>query len=164
MPFNRREFFRAGVIGAVLFASQGLSAVFSDSARAEAVQESVVVDYAGPDSVEAVEKQIKELSKKMPAFIMLASPSCGYCNVLSGTFEKAARDLSLPVKVLRVDVDEFPAIRNGLRFKRVTPDTRAYENGIQKYGFVGAAPYENVANGLREMSAAIQRNGAKPAP
>lgn len=117
----------------------------------------VVIPYKGADDTETIVNMARQQSRTMPTFIMLASRTCGYCEDLSAMFTRASRQLSIPVRVMKVDIDDYPAIKTGMRFRRATPDTHAYQNGAEAYSFLGALPYENMVNGLKSMSAAISK-------
>ncbi len=120
-----------------------------------------VIWYSGADNADAIVDMAKEQSKTTPAFIMLASRTCGYCDDLSAMFTRVSQQLSIPVTVLKVDIDAYPSIKSGLHFRRATPDTRAYQNGQEAYSFLGALPYENMVKGLKSMSMAIS-GGTRP--
>jgi thioredoxin-like negative regulator of GroEL len=116
-----------------------------------------MMQHRGTDDAAAIVNMAKEQSRTMPVFIMLASRTCGYCEDLSTMFTRVSQQLAIPIKVLKVDIDEFPAIKAGMRFRRATPDTHAYQNGTEAYSFLGALPYENMVSGLKSMSAAISK-------
>jgi|GEM_PF-5171674 len=141
----------------------GVSEAYAASALPVADQKAVV-QYRGSDNADAIKKQVEDLSKKMPTFVMLSSPTCGYCDDLEARFNKAARKLAIPVKVFRVDVESYRAIARSMKFRNMTPDTRAYQNGKQVYDFMGALPYRNVVAGIKAMRAAIHQGALKPAP
>ena len=120
-------------------------------------------------------KDVIEESKRQPVLIDFWAPWCGPCRQLTPILEKAVRAAKGRVKLVKMNIDEHPAIPGQMGIQSI-PAVIAFANGQPADGFMGAvpeaqvtafidkltkgmpAPGDDVAEILKEADAAVAAN------
>lgn len=75
---------------------------------------------------------------------------CGPCRQLSPTLEKIKSKWGDKIEVVKVDVDQCPAISQYLEVTSI-PDVRIYRGGTQVGDFVGTMPFAEIDSLLKSL-------------
>jgi putative thioredoxin len=89
-------------------------------------------------------KDVIEESKHQPVLIDFWAPWCGPCKQLTPILEKAVRAAKGKVKLVKMNIDEHPAIPGQMGIQSI-PAVIAFVNGQPADGFMGAVPETQVA-------------------
>jgi putative thioredoxin len=89
-------------------------------------------------------KDVIEESKRQPVLIDFWAPWCGPCRQLTPIIEKAVRAAKGKVKLVKMNIDEHPAIPGQMGIQSI-PAVIAFVNGQPADGFMGAVPESQVA-------------------
>jgi putative thioredoxin len=89
-------------------------------------------------------KDVIEESKQQPVLIDFWAPWCGPCKQLTPILEKAVRAAKGKVKLVKMNIDEHPAIPGQMGIQSI-PAVIAFVNGQPADGFMGAVPETQVA-------------------
>ncbi len=84
-------------------------------------------------------KDVIEPSRHVPVLVDFWAPWCGPCRQLSPIIEKAVRAAKGAVRLVKMNIDEHPAIAGQLGIQSI-PAVIAFANGQPVDGFVGALP------------------------
>ena len=84
-------------------------------------------------------KDVIEESKRQPVLIDFWAPWCGPCRQLTPIIEKAVRAAKGKVKLVKMNIDEHPAIPGQMGIQSI-PAVIAFVNGQPADGFMGALP------------------------
>jgi putative thioredoxin len=84
-------------------------------------------------------KDVIEESKRQPVLIDFWAPWCGPCRQLTPALEKAVRAAKGKVKLVKMNIDEHPAIPGQMGIQSI-PAVIAFVNGQPADGFMGAVP------------------------
>jgi len=84
-------------------------------------------------------KDVIEESKRQPVLIDFWAPWCGPCRQLTPVLEKAVRAAKGKVKLVKMNIDEHPAIPGQMGIQSI-PAVIAFVNGQPADGFMGALP------------------------
>jgi putative thioredoxin len=84
-------------------------------------------------------KDVIEESKRQPVLIDFWAPWCGPCRQLTPALEKAVRAAKGKVKLVKMNIDEHPAIPGQMGIQSI-PAVIAFVNGQPADGFMGALP------------------------
>ena len=87
---------------------------------------------------------VVEKSKSVPVVVDLWAPWCGPCRTLGPIIEKVVDDTDGKVALVKVNVDENPAISQAFRVQSI-PAVYALRDGQVVDGFVGAYPEQEVS-------------------
>jgi len=98
---------------------------------------------------------VMEQSRNQPVLVDFWAPWCGPCKQLGPVIEKAVREADGSVKLVKMNIDEHPAIAGQLGVRSI-PTVVAFVNGQPVDAFMGAKP-EN------EVKAFIAKLGGKSA-
>jgi len=88
-------------------------------------------------------KDVIEESKRQPVLIDFWAPWCGPCRQLTPIIEKAVRAAKGKVKLVKMNIDEHPAIPGQMGIQSI-PAVIAFVNGQPADGFMGAIPESQV--------------------
>ncbi len=88
-------------------------------------------------------KDVIEESKRQPVLIDFWAPWCGPCKQLTPVIEKAVRAAKGRVKLVKMNIDEHPAIPGQMGIQSI-PAVIAFVNGQPADGFMGALPESQV--------------------
>jgi len=84
-----------------------------------------------------------EESRRQPVLVDFWAPWCGPCRTLSPIIEKAVRAAGGTVRLVKMNIDEHPAVAGQLGIQSI-PAVIAFANGQPVDGFVGALPESQV--------------------
>ncbi len=102
-------------------------------------------------------KDVIEESKRQPVLIDFWAPWCGPCRQLTPIIEKAVRAAKGKVKLVKMNIDEHPAIPGQMGIQSI-PAVIAFVNGQPADGFMGAVPESQVTafiDNLKEAEAVL---------
>jgi putative thioredoxin len=88
-------------------------------------------------------QDVIEESKHQPVLIDFWAPWCGPCKQLTPVIEKAVRAAKGKVKLVKMNIDEHPAIPGQMGIQSI-PAVIAFVNGQPADGFMGAVPESQV--------------------
>jgi putative thioredoxin len=95
----------------------------------------------GTDQSFAVD--VMAASKEQPVIVDFWAPWCGPCKQLTPTIEKVVREAKGRVKLVKINIDENPAVAGQLRVQSI-PAVFAFVDGRPVDGFMGALPESQV--------------------
>lgn len=84
-----------------------------------------------------------EESRSQPVIVDFWAPWCGPCKTLAPALEKAVRAAKGKVKLVKINIDEQPAIAGQLRVQSI-PAVFAFDRGRPVDGFTGALPESQI--------------------
>jgi len=96
-------------------------------------------------------KDVIEESKRQPVLIDFWAPWCGPCKQLTPILEKAVRAAKGKVKLVKMNIDEHPAIPGQMGIQSI-PAVIAFVNGQPADGFMGALPESQVMAFLERLT------------
>jgi putative thioredoxin len=96
-------------------------------------------------------KDVLEESKRQPVLIDFWAPWCGPCKQLTPVLEKAVRAAKGKVKLVKMNIDEHPAIPGQMGIQSI-PAVIAFVNGQPADGFMGALPESQVMAFLERLT------------
>ena len=88
-------------------------------------------------------KDVLEASRKVPVLVDFWAPWCGPCKQLTPLLEKVVRARKGKLKLVKINIDESPAIAGQLRVQSV-PTVYAFRDGRPLDGFMGAQPESQI--------------------
>src|SRR5690242_19042407 len=88
-------------------------------------------------------KDVLEASRKQPVLVDFWAPWCCPGRTLSPIIEKAARAAKGAVRLVKMDIDQHPAIAGQLGIQSI-PAVIAFKDGQPVDGFIGALPESQV--------------------
>ena len=84
-------------------------------------------------------RDVLEASRKVPVIVDFWAPWCGPCKQLTPMLEKVVRGAGGKVRLVKINIDEHPAIAQQLRVQSI-PTVYAFRDGRPLDGFMGAQP------------------------
>jgi putative thioredoxin len=96
-------------------------------------------------------KDVIEESRRQPVLVDFWAPWCGPCKQLTPVIEKAVRAAKGKVKLVKMNIDEHPAIPGQMGIKSI-PAVIAFVNGQPADGFLGALPESQVTAFLERLT------------
>src|ERR1700694_4511971 len=96
-------------------------------------------------------KDVIEESKRQPVLIDFWAPWCGPCRQLTPILEKAVRAAKGKVKLVKMNIDEHPAIPGQMGIQSI-PAVIGFVNGQPADGFMGAVPESQVTAFLERLT------------
>jgi putative thioredoxin len=102
-------------------------------------------------TTQAFLKDVIEESKRQPVLVDFWAPWCGPCKQLTPILEKAVRAGKGKVKLVKMNIDEHPAIPGQLGIQSI-PAVIAFVNGQPADGFMGALPESQVNAFLERLT------------
>jgi putative thioredoxin len=103
-------------------------------------------------------KDVIEESKRQPVLIDFWAPWCGPCRQLTPIIEKAVRVAGGKVKLVKMNIDEHPAIPGQMGIQSI-PAVIAFVNGQPADGFMGAVPESQVTAFINKLTAGMPNAG-----
>ncbi len=103
-------------------------------------------------------KDVIEESKRQPVLIDFWAPWCGPCRQLTPIIEKAVRAAKGKVKLVKMNIDEHPAIPGQMGIQSI-PAVIAFVNGQPADGFMGAVPESQVTAFIDKLTTGIPAAG-----
>jgi putative thioredoxin len=95
-------------------------------------------------------KDVIEESKHQPVLVDFWAPWCGPCKQLTPIIEKAVRAAKGKVKLVKMNIDEHPAIPGQMGIQSI-PAVIAFSNGQPIDGFMGALPEGQVSDFIKRL-------------
>jgi putative thioredoxin len=102
-------------------------------------------------TTQAFVKDVIEESKRQPVLVDFWAPWCGPCKQLTPVLEKAVRAGKGKVKLVKMNIDEHPAIPGQMGIQSI-PAVIAFVNGQPADGFMGALPESQVTAFLERLT------------
>jgi putative thioredoxin len=96
-------------------------------------------------------KDVIEESKHQPVLIDFWAPWCGPCKQLTPILEKAVRAAKGKVKLVKMNIDEHPAIPGQMGIQSI-PAVIAFVNGQPADGFMGAQPESQITTFIDRLT------------
>jgi putative thioredoxin len=96
-------------------------------------------------------KDVIEESRRQPVLVDFWAPWCGPCKQLTPVLEKAVRSAKGKVKLVKMNIDEHPAIAGQMGIQSI-PAVIAFVNGQPADGFMGAVPEGQVTAFLERLT------------
>jgi putative thioredoxin len=92
-----------------------------------------------------------EESRTQPVIVDFWAPWCGPCKTLAPALEKAVRASKGKVKLVKINIDENPAIAGQLGVRSI-PAVFAFDRGRPVDGFTGALPESQIRMFVEKLS------------
>src|SRR5579872_4216802 len=102
-------------------------------------------------TTQAFVKDVIEESRRQPVLVDFWAPWCGPCKQLTPVLEKALRASKGKVKLVKMNIDEHPAIPGQMGIQSI-PAVIAFVNGQPADGFMGALPEGQVIAFLERLT------------
>jgi len=96
-------------------------------------------------------KDVLDESRRQPVLVDFWAPWCGPCKQLTPVLEKAVRSAKGAVKLVKMNIDEHPAIPGQMGIQSI-PAVIAFVNGQPADGFMGALPESQVTAFLERLT------------
>src|ERR1700754_1401156 len=103
-------------------------------------------------------KDVIEESRRQPVLIDFWAEWCGPCRQLTPIIEKAVRAAKGRVKLVKMNIDEHPAIPGQMGIQSI-PAVIAFVNGRPADGFMGAVPESQVTAFIDKLTAGMPGTG-----
>jgi putative thioredoxin len=103
-------------------------------------------------------KDVIEESRRQPVLIDFWAPWCGPCRQLTPILEKAVRAAKGRVKLVKMNIDEHPAIPGQMGIQSI-PAVIAFVNGQPADGFMGALPESQVNAFIDKLTKGVPAAG-----
>ncbi len=105
-------------------------------------------DLIKETTTQAFRADVIDASQTVPVLVDFWAPWCGPCKQLTPILEKAVRAAKGKVRLVKMNIDEHPAIAGQLGIQSI-PAVIAFKNGQPLDGFMGALPESQVVAFLR---------------
>jgi putative thioredoxin len=95
-------------------------------------------------------EDVIEVSKNVPVIVDFWAPWCEPCKQLGPTIEKVVNSANGAVRLVKIDIDQNPAIAQQLRIQSI-PAVFAFKNGQPVDGFMGAVPESQIKQFVEKL-------------
>ena len=103
-------------------------------------------------------KDVIEESRRQPVLVDFWAPWCGPCRQLTPILEKAVRAAKGKVKLVKMNIDEHPAIPGQMGIQSI-PAVIAFVGGQPADGFMGAIPESQVSAFIEKLTRGVPAAG-----
>lgn len=100
-------------------------------------------DIIKDSSTAGFKADVLDASRQVPVIVDFWAPWCGPCKQLTPVIEKVVRAFGGKVRLVKINIDEHPAIAGQLRVQSI-PTVYAFRDGRPIDGFQGALPESQV--------------------
>lgn len=100
-------------------------------------------DVIKDSSTAGFRADVLEASREVPVIVDFWAQWCGPCKQLTPVLEKVVRSFNGKVRLVKINIDEHPAIAGQLRVQSI-PTVYAFRDGRPVDGFAGAQPESQV--------------------
>ncbi len=108
-------------------------------------------DLVADTTTQTFMKDVVEESRNRPVLVDFWAPWCGPCKTLTPALEKAVRAAKGKVKLVKMNIDEHPAVAQQLGIQSI-PTVFAFVNGQPVDGFMGALPESQIAAFIERLA------------
>ena len=117
-----------------------------------------VPDLIKETTTQTFVKDVIEELKRQPVLIDFWAPWCGPCRQLTPMLEKAVRNAKGKVKLVKMNIDEHPAIPGQMGIQSI-PAVIAFVGGQPADGFMGAVPESQVNAFIEKLTKGVPAAG-----
>jgi putative thioredoxin len=117
-----------------------------------------VPDLIKETTTQTFVKDVIEESRRQPVLIDFWAPWCGPCRQLTPMLEKAVRAAKGRVKLVKMNIDEHPAIPGQMGIQSI-PAVIAFVGGQPADGFMGAIPESQVNAFIEKLTRGVPAAG-----
>lgn len=107
-------------------------------------------------------EDVIQASTEVPVIVDFWAPWCEPCKQLGPSIEKIVTAAAGAVKLVKINIDENPAIAQQLRIQSI-PAVYAFKDGQPVDGFVGALPESKIKEFVEKLAGAIGPTAAEEA-
>ena len=108
------------------------------------------VDIVKDSSDAAFMDDVIQVSMETPVIVDFWAPWCGPCKQLGPAIEKIVKSTNGAVKLVKIDIDQNPAIAQQLRVQSI-PAVFAFKGGQPVDGFMGAVPESQIKEFVEKL-------------
>ena len=117
-----------------------------------------IPDLIKETTTQSFMKDVIEESRRQPVLIDFWAPWCGPCRQLTPALEKAVRAAKGKVKLVKMNIDEHPAIPGQMGIQSI-PAVIAFVGGQPADGFMGALPESQVNAFIEKLTKGVPAIG-----
>jgi len=107
-------------------------------------------DVIKDSSTAGFKADVLDASRQLPVIVDFWAPWCGPCKQLTPIIEKVVRSFNGKVRLVKINIDEHPAIAGQLRVQSI-PTVYAFRDGRPIDGFAGAQPESQVRSFVERL-------------